>query len=139
MRGYHLDFSLSKLFIQFIGIISSVTDNPSRSFSCELMINSLLYESDFMWRSAFNPAGDRKTGSVCHCHDLGPFATLCFPDFEPPFLAETNVPSKRLYDLPLGICDIHERTPIGAITAQPPQQYKQKVLVSSLYLRWLLV
>ena len=33
-----------------------------------------------MGRSAFNISGDRKTKSVCECHDLGAFAALCLAD-----------------------------------------------------------
>jgi len=48
-----------------------------------------------MWRSTFNPNGDRKTSAVCNCHDLGPLATLGFPDFGAPFLAPLKEPSMK--------------------------------------------
>jgi hypothetical protein len=46
-----------------------------------------------MGRSAFNVSGERKTSSVCDCHDLGALAALCLADSKTPFFAGTNVPS----------------------------------------------
>jgi hypothetical protein len=46
-----------------------------------------------MWGSAFNVSGDRKTRSVCDCHDLGAFATLCLADSKTPFFAGAKLPS----------------------------------------------
>jgi hypothetical protein len=48
-----------------------------------------------MWRSTCNPDGDRKTSAVCNGHDLGPLATLGFPDGRAPFLAPAKVPSMK--------------------------------------------
>ena len=46
-----------------------------------------------MGRSTFNVRGNRKTRSICDCHDLGAFATLCLADSKTPFFAGTKVPS----------------------------------------------
>jgi hypothetical protein len=46
-----------------------------------------------MGRSAFNVSGDRKTSSVCNCHDLGSLAALCLANRKTPFFAGTKVPS----------------------------------------------
>jgi hypothetical protein len=46
-----------------------------------------------MGRSAFNVSGDRKTRSVCNCHDLGALTALCLADSKTPFFVGTKVPS----------------------------------------------
>jgi hypothetical protein len=46
-----------------------------------------------MGRSAFNVSGDRKTRSVCDCHDFGAFAAFCLADSRTPFFAGAKVPS----------------------------------------------
>jgi hypothetical protein len=46
-------------------------------------------------RSAFNVSGDRKTRSVCDCHDLGAFAALCLADSKTPFFAGAKLPSMK--------------------------------------------
>jgi hypothetical protein len=46
-----------------------------------------------MGRSAFHVSGDRKTRSVCDCHDLGALATLCLADSKTPFFAGAKLPS----------------------------------------------
>ena len=40
-----------------------------------------------------NPHGDWKTVAVCHCHDLGRFATTSSPNKSAPLLAPAWVPS----------------------------------------------
>lgn len=46
-----------------------------------------------MRRSTCNPNGDRKTMTVCDCHDLGALSAFGLPNAKPPFLAAANEPS----------------------------------------------
>jgi hypothetical protein len=46
-----------------------------------------------MRRRACHVNGERKTSSVCHCHDLGAFAALGFTNGTAPLFAGANVPS----------------------------------------------
>lgn len=46
--------------------------------------------------SSFCVQGDRKTMSVCNCHDLGPLATLCLSNSRAPFLAAEKLPSMKV-------------------------------------------
>ena len=52
-------------------------------------------QSHFMRRSAGHVHGDRKTCSVCHCHDLAALAPLGFAHDSAPFFAGANVPSMK--------------------------------------------
>src|SRR5690606_38972823 len=68
------------LFQQFlikrIAIVRLVTNQFIRSVLSKAIIDSLFNKLYFVGRSASNIGGDRKTKSVCDCHDLGAFAAL---------------------------------------------------------------
>jgi hypothetical protein len=49
-----------------------------------------------VWGSTSHNSGDRKTMSVCDCHDLGAFATFCLANSSAPFFAGANVPSIKV-------------------------------------------
>ena len=84
-----------KLSVKTVTVIGLVTDQARRVIGNELSVEGFFYESNFMRRSTFDPNGDRKTSAVCNCHDLGPLATLGFPDFGAPFLAPLKEPSMK--------------------------------------------
>jgi hypothetical protein len=44
-------------------------------------------------RGTFDISGDRKTRSVCNCHDLGAFPALRIADKTTPFFAGLKLPS----------------------------------------------
>ncbi|WP_185702386.1 MULTISPECIES: hypothetical protein [unclassified Desulfovibrio] len=48
-----------------------------------------------MRRRACHVKGERKTGSVCHCHDPGALAAPGFTNGTAPFFAGANVPSMK--------------------------------------------
>jgi hypothetical protein len=56
----------------------------------------LLDELRFVRRRRGNGNGERKTSAVCNRHDLGPFASLGFPDMAPFFLALAKEPSMNV-------------------------------------------
>jgi hypothetical protein len=83
----------TKPLIKAIAVIRFIADNPVRGIFREATVDGLLNQLYFMGRSAFNVSGDRKTSSVCDCHDLGALAALCLADSKTPFFAGTKVPS----------------------------------------------
>jgi hypothetical protein len=87
MWGDHLGSPiLTNLIIQPIAIVGFVSDQPGGHFVGKAGIKGLLDQSHFMRRSAGHVHGDRKTRSVCHCHDLAAFAPLGLAHGSAPFL-----------------------------------------------------
>ena len=96
MRRDHLDITLIKQsLIKFVAIIRFVTDKSIRSVCGKTAVNRSLNQFHFMGRSAFNVSGDRKTRSVCDCHDFGAFAAFCLADSKTPFFAGAKLPSMK--------------------------------------------
>jgi len=94
MRSNQLNASFNqKLLVKAIAVISLVTNKTIRGIFSKTSINGCFHQFYLMGRSAFNVCGDRKTSSVCDCHDLGALATLCLADSKTPFFAGTKVPS----------------------------------------------
>jgi len=90
----HFNTTIFKeLIIQFIAVVGLITNQLIRGILCKATVDGILYKLYFMGRSAFNVSGDRKTRSVCDCHDLGAFATLCLADSKTPFFAGAKDPS----------------------------------------------
>ena len=81
--------------VQRIAVVGAVADQKVGGMLEETVVDRLLRERDFMWRSTCNPGGDRKTSAVCNGHDLGPLPALCFPNGRAPFLAPAKVPSMK--------------------------------------------
>ncbi len=69
----------------FIAVVRLVTNQLIRGILCKAAVNRIFDKFYFVGRSAFNESGDRKTSSVCDCHDLGAFVTLCLGDSKHPF------------------------------------------------------
>ncbi len=94
VRGNHLNLAFIKQsLIKAIAVISLVTDKFIGSILGKAAVNCFFNQFHFMWRSAFNVSGDRKTRSVCDCHDLGAFAAFCLADSKTPFFAGAKLPS----------------------------------------------
>src|SRR2546427_1756773 len=87
-----------KPLIQRIAGIRAISDQPLWLLVNETRFERLLYERDFMRRSAACPFGERKTSAVCHCHDLAAFAALGLANAKAPFFAGVNVPSIKHSD-----------------------------------------
>jgi hypothetical protein len=73
---------IKKLIVKFIAVVHLITNQLIRRIPSKAAVYSSLDKLYFMGRSAFNMSGDRKTSSVCDCHDLGGFAALCLADSE---------------------------------------------------------
>jgi hypothetical protein len=94
MRGNHLNATFFKqLIIKFIAIVGFISDQFVRRVFGKAAVYGILDKLYLMGRSAFHVNGDRKTRSVCDCHDLGAFATLCLANSKTPFFAGAKLPS----------------------------------------------
>jgi len=98
VRRNKLNLEFFQLLIQRIRIICFIADYPWRSLVGEAFTDGALDQFDLVWRSRLREDGERKTKAVCHCHEFRAFAPLGLSNFEPPFLAETNVPSIKVSD-----------------------------------------
>ena len=88
---------IHKLFIKGIAVICFIPDYLIRSVFGKTTVNRFLNKFYFMRGSTFHTSGDRKTRSVCDCHDLGAFATLCLADSKTPFFAGAKLPSMNAF------------------------------------------
>jgi len=86
---------LHKLLIKTITVIGFIADKFVRCIPGKATVDCFLNELHLMGRSAFHVSGDRKTTSVCDCHDLGAFAALCLADSKTPFFAGAKQPSMK--------------------------------------------
>lgn len=96
VRGDHLGTPvLAQPLIKAVAVVRLVPDQAGGHFVGESGVESPLDKRHFMRRSAGHVHGDRKTRSVCHCHDLAALAPLGFAHGSAPFLAGANVPSMK--------------------------------------------
>ena len=79
--------------VEFVAVVSLVADQAARQFVGKRLVQRIFHQGHFMRRRACHVKGERKTGSVCHCHDLGALAALGFTNGTAPFFAGANVPS----------------------------------------------
>lgn len=87
------DTLIRQSLAQGITIISAVCYQSCRAFIYQTHVQGFLHQGHFVSLSSGGPYGDRKTSSVCDCHDLAALTPLSFADMIPPFLALENVPS----------------------------------------------
>lgn len=71
--------------IQLVRIVGAIANHPLRPGCGKTLLESDFDKFGFMWRSACNPGGDRKTMAVCNCHDLGPLPRRVGSTAVPPF------------------------------------------------------
>ena len=96
VRCDHLNAALmQKLLIKTVTVIGFIANKLIRCISGKTTVDSFLNKLYFMGRSAFHVSGDRKTTSVCDCHDLGAFAALCLANSKTPFFAGAKQPSMK--------------------------------------------
>jgi hypothetical protein len=82
---------LSEFRIQRVGVVSLIAYESLRPFSGKNFGESFRDKGDFMPRSRRRVDGERKTGAVCHRHELRTFAPLGLSHSESPFSATMNV------------------------------------------------
>jgi hypothetical protein len=85
--------TLANLRIQWIAVVGAVTDQPLGSFGEKASLDGGFDEFCFMRRSAGHVHGERKTMTVCDCHDFAAFAAFCRADTRAPFFAELKLAS----------------------------------------------
>ena len=93
MRRNHFNSFFSKSLIERVTIICLVANQQIRNFFNKPFFERLLYQFDLMWVSTRDAYGDRKTSTVCHCHELRTLAPLGFPNTWAPFFAGAKLPS----------------------------------------------
>ena len=91
----HLNALLCKLLVQPVTVIGFVANQVFWSLFKETLLQSVQDKGDFMRRSTRCVEGERKTSSVCHCHELRALAPLGLSHPAPPFLATMKVPSMK--------------------------------------------
>jgi len=84
---------VGQLLVQFITVISFVTNDFVREMFQKTGLQRLLNQRYFMRLSTGCVNGDRKTKSVCEAHNFGAFAFFGFAHTDAPFLAGAKVPS----------------------------------------------
>jgi hypothetical protein len=85
VRRNHLETLLSQLFVERVGVISLISNQPLREFRGQTLKESICDKSDFMRRSTLRVDGAWKTSRVCHCHELRACAPLRLSHFCAPF------------------------------------------------------
>jgi hypothetical protein len=95
MWSNHLNSGFRKSRVKTITVIRHVANDPLGEFREKAIADQRFDERHFMRRSTLDAYGDRKTSAVCNGHDLGPLATLGFPNTSAPFFAGANVPSTK--------------------------------------------
>src|SRR5581483_2503352 len=98
VRRNHLNVECLQLRIQRVRVVCLVADQSFGLLIHKALDKSFADKGNFMRRSRRCVDGDRKTSSVCHCHELRTFAPLGLSHFAPPFLATINVPSMKHSD-----------------------------------------
>jgi len=94
MRRNHLYTTfLHQFLIKWVTVVGLITDKFVRCIRSKTAVDCFFNQFHFMRGGAFHTSGDRKTRSVCDCHDLGAFATLCLADSKTPFFAGAKLPS----------------------------------------------
>ena len=86
---------LFQLGVEFVAIVGFVSDEPFGKLIGKTSVQGRFNQSHFMRRRAGHVYGERNTRNVCHCHDLGALAALCFTNGIAPFFAGANVPSMK--------------------------------------------
>ena len=94
VRGNHFNTPVRfQLGVELVAVVGLISDEPFWKLIGKAPVQSRLDKRHFMRRRACHVKGERKTSSVCHCHDLGALAALCFTNGTTPFFAGANVPS----------------------------------------------
>lgn len=94
MRRNHLYTTIFHQFlIKGIAVIGLITNKLVRRMGSKAAVDCFFNKFHLVRGGAFHTSGDRKTRSVCDCHDLGAFATLRLADSKTPFFAGAKLPS----------------------------------------------
>jgi hypothetical protein len=81
--------------VEFVGVVSFVSDEPRRQLVKEASGKNLLHKLALGWRSAVDSNGERKTVSSGESDDLRALAATRGTDGKAPFFALANVASTK--------------------------------------------
>jgi hypothetical protein len=95
VRCNPLNTPLGQFGIELVGIVRVISDEAPDRFGNDDLGEGPPDQGHFVRRSAFRANGERKTSTVCHCHDLGPFAALGFSPTRAPLFAGAKLPSMK--------------------------------------------
>ena len=96
VRGDHFDApSFFQSGVKFVAVAGFVADQTAWKLIGKRAVQGVFHQDHFMRRRACHVKGERKTSSVCHCHDLGALAAFGFTNGTAPFFAGANVPSMK--------------------------------------------
>lgn len=94
IRGDHFNAPiLFQLGVEFVAVVGLVANQAARQLIGKCLVQRIFHQGHLMRRRACHVKGERKTSSVCHCHDLGALAALGFTNGTAPLFAGANVPS----------------------------------------------
>ena len=96
VRGNHFDApGFFQSGVKGITVVGLVADQTTWKLIGKRATQSLFHLGHFMRRRACHVKGERKTSSVCHCHDFGALAPLGSTNGTAPFFAGANAPSMK--------------------------------------------
>lgn len=85
--------ALGEPSVQRIAIVGAIREKASRRSARMSGLKRRFSQRRFVWGSARHVDGERKTASICNCHDLASLAALGLADGSAPFFAGTKVAS----------------------------------------------
>ena len=92
MRSNQFDSILPEFGIQFVGVISIVTDQIFGRLRHKPLDESGRSQFHFMRRGTFYTDSNLETMAVCNRHDLGSLATPRLPDLRAPLFGWSKAP-----------------------------------------------
>ena len=102
VRRYHFNvFLLFQSLVKWIAVVCFIAYQEIRCFIQKTFVDSFFNQFYFVWGCAFDMSGDRKTRSVCNCHDLGAFPAFRIADKTTPFFAGLKLPSMNVSRIPI--------------------------------------
>lgn len=81
--------------VGFVAVVGFVAYQARWRLFGDRLVEGAVNKGDFVGRSTCHVNGERKTMSVCDCHDLGALAASGFPHAKPPFFAPLKEPSMK--------------------------------------------
>lgn len=88
-----LNATLGHPGVEGVAVVAAVADQARRQPPQEPALQYVVNESNLTRGRTCDTNGERKTSTVCDCHDLGAFPLAGEPDGEAPFFAPAKVAS----------------------------------------------
>lgn len=93
MRRDELDAPTCHAGIERVAVIAAIANEPLWQASQEALLQDVINKSNLTRGRTCGSNGERKTSSVCDCHDLGAFPFAGKADGGAPFFAPAKVAS----------------------------------------------